>query len=308
LQTGSDSPYVSAAAIPVAISLFHTIFNISNTFLLMWFISPIAKLVERMVPPKAIPQKEIDEPKFLTPEVLNYPETLISALEKESEYLYQNAVFEIVAHALNMHRSDIISEEKIKKIVKKSKEDMKTNVDDLYYRKVKKIYGEIIRFATNGQSMLRMSQSQNQHISQIKIANRTMVEIIREMEEFGKNVSKYLNSDNPHMRKKYDKFRKKISRVLRLIHLFRTQELKEEYYPKLVRLKEEARQEIHQANESIDRLIRENLVDVDMGSSLVNDNDNVNSTIKKLITVAELLYGKKDTLLENVIPQKTSKL
>jgi hypothetical protein len=33
-------------------------------------------------------------------------------------------------------------------------------------------------------------------------------------------------------------------------------------------------------------------------ASLVNDSDNVNDMIKKLIAVAELLYGKKDTLLE----------
>ncbi|NNM22535.1 MAG: hypothetical protein HKO54_03190, partial [Flavobacteriaceae bacterium] len=52
-------------------------------------------------------------------------------------------------------------------------------------------------------------------------------------------------------------------------------------------------------NESIDRLIRDNLVTVDMGSSLVNDNDNVNDTIKKLIAVAELLYSERDTLLDN---------
>jgi phosphate:Na+ symporter len=36
-----------------------------------------------------------------------------------------------------------------------------------------------------------------------------------------------------------------------------------------------------------------------MGSSLVNDNDNVNDMIEKLIAVAELLYTEKDTLLEN---------
>ena len=36
-----------------------------------------------------------------------------------------------------------------------------------------------------------------------------------------------------------------------------------------------------------------------MASSLVNDNDNVNDLIKKLIAVAELLYVEKDLLLEN---------
>ncbi len=299
LQTGSDSPYVSAGAIPVAISLFHTIFNISNTFLLLWFVKPIAKIVERMVPVKVEPSKEIDEPKFLTKEVLKYPETLIISLINESKYLYKNAIFEIVAHALNIHREDIKSDVKIKKIVKHSKEDMKANVDELYYTKVKKIYGEIISYATRGQSMLKLNESQNNQISEIKLANRKMVEIIRNVYALGRNVSAYLNSDNKYIRKEYDKFRKKIAKVLRVIYLFRTQEEKEEYYSKLLALKEEARNEIHQTNESINTLIRDNLITVDMGSSLVNDNDNVNDTIKKLITIAELLYGQRDTLLGN---------
>ena len=35
-----------------------------------------------------------------------------------------------------------------------------------------------------------------------------------------------------------------------------------------------------------------------MASSLFNDYTNVNDMIKKLIEVAELLYGKKDSILD----------
>jgi phosphate:Na+ symporter len=297
--TGSDSPYLSAAAIPVAISLFHTIFNLSNTFLLLWFIKPIAKLVERIVPVKLMPEKEIDEPKFLSEKMLKYPETLIVSLENESKYLYENAIFEIVAHALNIHRQDVISDLKIKKIVKKSKEDLKTDVLELYYTKVKKIYGQIIRYATKGQSSLALTEDQNKHITEIKVVNRKMVEILREIQELSKNVTLFQNSDNEFIRKEYDKFRKKLVKVLRVIYLFRTQDNSDHYYTKLLNLKEEAKNGIHENNESINKLIRKNLITVDMGSSLVNDNDNVYNIIKKLIEIAELIYARKDTLLEN---------
>jgi phosphate:Na+ symporter len=40
------------------------------------------------------------------------------------------------------------------------------------------------------------------------------------------------------------------------------------------------------------------LIDVEMASSLFNDYSNVNDMIKKLIEVAELLYGETDSLLE----------
>ncbi|MBZ0326193.1 MAG: Na/Pi symporter [Altibacter sp.] len=293
---------IGAKEFILKLALFHTIFNVIGVIIMLPFIKLLEKVLLKIF--KERQDRDVDEPKYLNESVLEFPESTISALLKESEYLFQNAIFEIVAHALNIHRSDIISEEKIKKVVKKSKKDMKTNVDELYYRKVKKIYGKIILFASKGQSMLLMTEGQNKLISQIKTANRIMVEIIREIEELGKNVSKYQNSDNVHIQKKYNKFRKKIATVLRLIHLFSKEELRDTYYHKLAGLKEEAKQEIHQNNESIDQLIRENLITIDMGSSLVNDNDHVNSTIKKLITVAELLYGKTDTLLENGVPQK----
>ena len=298
--TGSESPYLNAAAIPVALSLFHTSFNIINTFVLVWFIRPIAKIVEKMVPAKAEPKKEIDEPKYLSEKVLNYPETLLISLLNESKYLFTNAIFEIVAHALNIHREDITSNLGVKKVIKKSKEDFKIDVRELYYTKVKKIYGEIIRYATTAQSILKLSKDENLRVSQIKIANRKMVEIINDVKELGRNVSFYLNSDNKYIRKEYDRFRKKIVKVLRVIYLYRTQEDKGQYYAKLLKLRNEAEIGRHETTDSINRLIRESLITVDMSSSLVNDNDNVNDITKKLIEVAMLLYGEKDYLLENV--------
>jgi len=298
--TGSESPYLSAAAIPVALSLFHTSFNIINTFVLVWFIKPIARIVKKVVPAKVEPEKEIDEPKYLTEKVLKYPETLLISLVNESKYLFKNAIFQIVAHALNIHREDITSDLRVKKVVKKSKEDFKTDVRELYYFKVKNIYGEILRYATTAQSDLKLSKSENLRVSQIKIATRKMVEIVNDVKELGRNVSFYLNSENKHIQKEYDKFRKKIVRVLRIIYLFRTQEDKGQYYDKLIKLRNEAKEGRHETTDSINKLIRESLITVDMSSSLVNDNDNVNDITKKLIEVAILLYGEKDYLLENV--------
>jgi phosphate:Na+ symporter len=297
-QIGSESPYLSAAAIPVAISLFHTTFNICNTFLLVWFVNPIARLVERFVPERVLPEKEIDQPKYLSKETLKYPETAIISLIKESKYLFKKPVFKIVAHALNIHRQDIKSVLKIKQIVKDSQEDFHIDVEELYYTKVKNIYGEIIRYATTAQSTLDLSKEQNALISEIKIANRKMVHINKDARELNKNVTMALNSDNEYLRNEYDGFRKKVAKVLRVIYLFRKGEQTEKQEKILTRLKNEAKKSINISNKSIDKLIRKDLITVEMASSLFNDHTNVNDMIKKLIEVAELLYRIKDSLLE----------
>lgn len=296
---GSGSPYIEAAAIPVAISLFHTSFNVINTFLLVWFINPIARFVSKIIPEKVDEEKEIDETKFITKELLKYPETAISSLINESKYLYENAIFYIVTHSLNIHREDVKSDLKLKKVIKKSKTSFNTDVRKLYSTKVKHIYGEIISYATKAQSTLSLNESQNNQISKIKVANRKMVEIIRDVGELSKNATLFLNSENKYIEKEYDKIRKKVIKVLRIIYLFRTRENNEKHYGKLLRLKQAAKESIHQGNLDIDKLIREDLITVDMASSLVNDSDNVNDMIKKLIDVAELLYAKKDSILDN---------
>ena len=198
---GSDSPYVSAAAIPVAISLFHTTFNIANTFLLVWFVKPIAKIVERFVPEKIEIDKLVDEPKFLKKQILKYPETAILALSNESNRLFKNSVFEIVSHALHIHRADIKSEEKIKTVIKKSQVLFDTNVRDLYMRRVKNIYGKIIKYASITQNKFTLTEEQNKEVTELKAANRKMVEILKAVIELSKNVSIYLNSDNRYIKK-----------------------------------------------------------------------------------------------------------
>lgn len=297
-QLGSQSPYLIAAAIPVAISLFHTTFNICNTFLLVWFVKPIARLVEKVVLERLLPEKEIDQPKYLSKETLKYPETAIISLIKESKYLFKKPIFKIVAHALNIHRGDIKSDVKIKQIVKDSQEDFQVDVEELYYTKVKNIYGEIIRYATTAQSTLDLSKEQNALISEIKVANRKMVHIIKDARELNKNVTIALNSDNEYLRNEYDGFRKKVAKVLRVIYLFRKGEETEKQEKKLTALKNEAKASISMSNKSIDKLIRKDLITVEMASSLFNDHTNVNDMIKNLIEVAELLYRIKDSLLE----------
>ena len=126
-----------------------------------------------------------------------------------------------------------------------------------------------------------------------------MIEIIKDVRELNKNLILSLNIENKYMLKEYDSFRKKVVKVLRVIYLFRKGDETEDYAEKLSQLKQEAKANIRKSNKSIDKLIRKDLITVEMASSLFNDYTNVNDMIKKLIEVAELLYGEKDTLLES---------
>ena len=279
------------------LAVFHTIFNVIGVLLLVPFISRLERFLIKVIKDNA--STDIARPKYLFEAAMQFPTSAVESLLKESKDLFKNAIFEIVSHALNIHRDDIKTDQKIKKIIKKSKEDMNIDVEELYYKKVKTIYGEIIKYATAIQSKLNLSEKQNQAVSEIKIANRKMVEILNDVREINKNVSRSLSLGNPYLLEEYNHFRAKVTKVLRVIYLFRTEENADEYGNKLTDLKLEAKDNIRHSNESIDNLIRKDLITAEMASSLFNDNTNVNDMIRKLITVAELLYGKMDTILDS---------
>lgn len=303
---GANSPYAEATAIPVAISLFHTAFNICNTLLLVWLIGPMARLIGWVVPERTPPSLAIEEPKFLNEQALNYPQTAIASLEQESRYLYEHAIFEIVAHALHLHRADILSGQKAGKVVSKSREDLKTDVRALYLSKVKRIYSLIITHATRAQSKLHLTEAEHKRIAELKWANRKMVEVIKDANELNRNVSTFLNGDHPVMAGEYDNLRKKMIRVLRLVQAFRTEADTELYYGKMQALAQEARLETEQGNREIDRLIRSEALSPEMATSLLNDTDSLNDMVQNLIVVAELLYGRRDRIdaTGNSIPDK----
>jgi phosphate:Na+ symporter len=89
LKTGLMSPFIiegqttqqSAEAIPVALSIFHTVFNVLNTSIQIWFIPTIARIVTFL-----IKQKEDEEDyrlQFITTGLLSTSELSILQAQKE---------------------------------------------------------------------------------------------------------------------------------------------------------------------------------------------------------------------------------
>lgn len=293
----SEFVNIDATDYTLKLAVFHSVFNILGVVIMLPFIKTLERALLKVF--KDIKDKDIDEPKFLNEAVLKFPGAVISALINESKYLYKNTIFEIVAHGLNIHRTDIKSDQKVKDIVEKSHKDLNINIDDIYYKKVKHIYGEILMYATTAEKNLNLNDKEINTLLDIKIANRRMIEIINHVRDLNKNVRLSLDLDNPYILKEYNDFRKKIAKVLRIIYLFRKAEDSEVYAKKLDQLKQEAKQNIRSSNKSIDNLIRKNLINAERASSLFNDFTNVNEINKKLIEVAELLYGNKDTLFND---------
>lgn len=80
-STLGESPFLVSTAIPIGLSLFHTTFNIINTFVMVFFVDRIAKLVVKMVPSKG--EDEEFHLEFIGMNIMPTPE--ISILEARKE-------------------------------------------------------------------------------------------------------------------------------------------------------------------------------------------------------------------------------
>ena len=280
------------------LSIFHTLFNLIGVVVMIPFINPLVKLLNKVFVQKEGEGDNIELPVYLNESVLSYPQTAIRALLDESKRLFEKAVFEIVSHGLNLHRADIKSDQKIKKVIKKSKEELDVDIDELYYKKVKTIYSKIIKYATLSQSKFSLSEEATEAFTRIKLANRNSVETIKDIRGLRENVSEYMHSENKYIQKEYDRLRRKVSVVLREIYSTRKDETPESHLERLEALKEKAKKSDVLIDGTLDKLIREQKISCDMATSLANDSAIVAGITKRLIETAELLYINSDTLIQ----------
>jgi len=114
IQTGSDSPMTNTAAIPVALSVFHTLFNVMNTFVMVWFV----RLIERVVV-KIVPDKESDEEfrlKYINTGMLSTSELAILQARKEI-YVYGERVTKMFGFVRELFLTE--KDKKFEKLAKK---------------------------------------------------------------------------------------------------------------------------------------------------------------------------------------------
>lgn len=280
------------------LSLFHTIFNLLGVLIMVPFIHPMVRLLNRIFKEKK--EEDIEYTKYLNDAVLELPSSAISALLKESKRLFTGSAFKIVAHALSLHREDIKSTQKPKELVRASKEIIDIDINDLYYSKVKLIYSRIIEFGTRIQGLFTMSSESAEMINKIKIANRHIVEAIKDARDLQHNMNTFIVSDNQYIRNEYNDLRKKVTKVLREIHLTTIDANPATHLESLNKLLEKAKKSDALVDGTLDKLIRGRFITSQMATSLANDSNYVADICKNLINAAKLLYIETDSLIEGL--------
>ncbi|MBL4625232.1 MAG: Na/Pi cotransporter family protein [Flavobacteriales bacterium] len=164
LSSTGNSPLLVATSVPIALSLFHTTFNIMNVVLLIGFVPFIAKLVIKMVPSKGDADEEYSL-EYISTGIMATPE--MSILEAQKEV----AKFGNVARKMNGFVKGLVTEQDNKKVSQtlariKKYEDITDRIE-----------------ADVANYLAKVSEGEMSESSSIKI--RGMLSIIGDLERIG---------------------------------------------------------------------------------------------------------------------------
>lgn len=307
-QIEGQSPFTTALAIPVAISLFHTSFNILNAVLLIGFLTLIVKLVERLVPEEVEAVIEVDKPKYLDSPSLEYPQTAIKALFDESLRLLQNTAYMVIVNGLNVHRKDLESDRKLEEVIETSSE-ISLDFEKIYTTKIKTIYSAILEYATQVQSKFALSEENVEKVRNLLIADRKLVQVVKKIKVLHDNIDHYSKSNNEAIRREYNLLKHRILKITRMIHLLDQAEDIESRLAKLKSQRKKAYKLDVLRNGRIDKLLLSGEITEQMASSLMNDSLEAMRMAQMLVDIVLLLYIPQDELanfVEAEIPQLPS--
>lgn len=129
---GIGDPTQSLEAVPMALSLFHTTFNVANVLLLIWFTKLMAKLVTKLIPAKETADDAF-KLKHIKIGLLSTPDASLFQAKQEISLYAQSTrnMFEKVAECLEVSSKDF--EKNFDKLVKMEDESDKIEVEIAHY-------------------------------------------------------------------------------------------------------------------------------------------------------------------------------
>ncbi len=270
------------------LAIFHTFFNVLGVLLLLPFVDKLVNFLETyMKQTSSDEENKCDTAIYLHDATLDFPEASMEAIRNESKHLYEN-VFEIIANGLNLKKETITSSMDLDEVLKHNYSKRYIDIEELYHCRVKNIYGEIIDFATRAQSNL--SPEYVQELYKLKLANRDLVEAVKDTKHLQKNLIKFVANPNVHIRQEYNNIKKSLAEMLRNIHLIATTDEEDVIVLLLSKAKIHAQKYDIIANGTLDNLIRNRLITNEMATSLMNDSTYAFNISKNLIAMAEVIF------------------
>ncbi|WP_421980853.1 Na/Pi cotransporter family protein [Roseibium sp.] len=291
LLLSGGSPLTNAAAVPLGLALFHSIFNVLNVALQIGFVGPLAGLVTKAIPEKPDPEMEFAVPKYLTPSSMRYPETAIDAFLKESRRLYSNSIFEGVAHGLSLSRTQIQSAAPLAEGIGKAGQIQPYDTGSLFLKRIEPLFEEMLSYSSSMLANQDLSEEQRGQIQRIRVADRRMLDILKNSAILNRIATRETDNPNIAFLREMDSIRLVIGQLLRSLFALFEQAPETRTHAAFKALRKEAAQLDARIFEEVDMLIRRREITPSEGANLINASAISKHMSRDLVKVARTLFG-----------------
>lgn len=284
---------IAADNYTLKLAIFHTIFNTIGILVMIPFIDKLVLFLQKALTVKKSPDEVgYDNAQYLNESVLEFSQSAIAAINKETIHLYKNS-FNIIAHGLNLKISAINSKLDLEEVIQNHYAKNYINVDEYYQKKIKNIYGEIIAFSTRAQAI--MGPGNIEALYQLKLASRDLVESVKNTKHLQKNLVKYDQHQNKFIEREYLNIRMNLAGLLRDIHTISQTKEEDVILLLLSQIRLHTKKDDITSNGILDDLIRKHEITNEMATSLMNDTIYVYNIRTKLCNMAEVLFVESDS-------------
>ena len=280
------------------LAMFHTLFNLTGVLVMTPFIKQLAAALVRYLPARS---KATTAPKFLNSSVIDFPETMLTAVKNETWHLLDSA-FEIIAHGINLRQHQILGDEELGKIIAKDRELIIFDLDEVYENKVKTLYAAIIEFTAkaNAQSM---PEKYSGDLLKLSMAASDIVESVKDIKHLRKNTNRFMLSHNSVIQGEYNQLRLRVATILRQI--YRARDMADDALSvlELDELKVESAEADMRINRRVSELLRKGQISSMMATSLLNDSKYAQDSANKLISITQTLLATHNERITDVVQE-----
>lgn len=271
------------------LAVFHTLFNLLGILVMLPLIKRLVALLRKLIPSESI---EVERPIYLGSASRGLRDVAVEAVRKESIRLYDFAA-DIIIDGLSIRRDVLESEEKIKRIVKKSTDVVDEDIDDLYERKLKALYGAIVEYVIDSRGGYS-DGTLKEEMNSVRQAGQHVIEAVKGVKHLRKNLTRALQSDNDFVKKEYNRLRRLIIKVLRDVETTRVAERGSASILPLDKIKLEIEEKTGEFSHGLDTLIRDDHIDVQIATSLMNDISYCRDICWDLVEAGAVLFSTSD--------------
>ena len=280
------------------LAVFHTLFNLLGIVVMLPLMKRLVMFLKKIIVEEEV---QIERPIYLSGGPSDIRDAAVEAVRKESVRLYDLAAG-VIMDGLSIDRGALETGEKVKRVVKKSTDIIDEDIDDLYERKLKALYGAIVEYIVHSRGGYAEGQLKEE-LNTIRQAGQRVIEAVKGVKHLRKNLNRFMLSDNQYTMKEYNRLRRLIITVLREIEADRKVASDSNSALSLDHLKLEIEEKTKEFGKGLDDLIRKERIDVQTATSLMNDITYCRETCWDLVEAGTVLFSASD--LDEAVAMRT---